>query len=305
MSAGADCEFYLKGMCKKVSDRSLVGGRLRLNPFFALGWNCEFRHCEAVRNGATQECKFFASGRCTKTDCPFRHAVNVFAVACGTARERAVAAHLTQNPSSLLQTAQAAHTKKSTPAAGTASIDRESTPCYWLTQPGGCKKGASCPYSHADVGVSAAFSTASLLDTPLDEIAAATQAVTHVVAAAQPTPRGFDAAVNQKAKAILNNASLRKRKKVDSEGASFQRAVAAAVKPVVPAAAVTSASTSTTTGGDVTTGAAANASSGAGVATDEANGGTSASADTRKRSAPASTTNTPSNKRRSVVGGGG
>jgi len=77
------------------------------------------------------------------------------------------------------------------------SRDRSNTPCYWLTQPGGCSKGDACPYLHASEAVSKPVSYVR----PLAELPPSD---TLSKLAARPKNR----AVEDKAKALLASASL-------------------------------------------------------------------------------------------------
>jgi len=78
------------------------------------GANCEFRHCTATLTNPVL-CRNWIKGGCPNDNCAFRHPTHFVA-----------------------------------PPA--APINRSTTPCYWLTQPGGCKKGATCMYYHPPDG---------------------------------------------------------------------------------------------------------------------------------------------------------
>jgi hypothetical protein len=103
-----DCVFYMSGHCKR-------------------GDQCEYRHAPAARY-ATVVCKFWTQGKCSKADCAYLHPAN----------------------NSNNNGGGGGGGVGGGKGGGFASpVDQRAlTPCYWLTQPGGCNKGALCPYLH-------------------------------------------------------------------------------------------------------------------------------------------------------------
>lgn len=111
------------------------------------GTQCEFRHSLAVLNNPAP-CKFWTQGGCHNINCRFRHGAK---------------------------------------SAATGDKGRSSTPCYWLTQPSGCAKGAACPFSHAAAGT--ATTTASPPEAASTDASKATDAPSPAPAPGKAPPK--------------------------------------------------------------------------------------------------------------------
>ena len=101
------------------------------------GSDCIFRHSEAAKNNATN-CRYWMQGSCTNHDCVFRHPTI-------TAPFR---------PGNL---------------GGAGNQGRTSVPCRFLSLPGGCRNGASCPFSHEGASGDDEGTDGGDLDAALDQ----------------------------------------------------------------------------------------------------------------------------------------
>jgi zinc finger CCCH domain-containing protein 11 len=108
--------------------RGLVDCTFFLTPTgCAKGDECTFRHAaDAVGNPVP--CRYWGMGTCTNAACRFRHPA--------------------QPPAPMMGRGRPFPGGFGGPQAA-PPVDRANTPCYWETQPGGCKKGAACQFLHS------------------------------------------------------------------------------------------------------------------------------------------------------------